>query len=417
MNERLNPREIAIDDYAYELPDDKIAKYPLKERDQSKLLLWLKDEIQEDIFQNIGEYLPADSLLVFNNSKVVACRLFFQKESGGTIEVFALEPHEQYADITEAMHQTGHILYKCLIRGASKWKDGLVLKKVTKSDVTPLTIEASILERRPDCFVVSLSWHPAHLSFADVLHISGQIPIPPYLHRESEESDKERYQTVYAAHDGSVAAPTAGLHFTPNLLQKLDKLGIRQAFTTLHVGAGTFMPVKSSTMEGHNMHFEFLEASIEFLEQLKEAGTIIPVGTTAMRTLESLYWMGVKVLQNPNISHAQLEMKQWEVYDAIANLRFPKNEALHALINWLQNAGKGKIMARTQIMIAPGYKFGICKGLITNFHQPKSTLLLLVSALIGEDWQKVYNHALSNDFRFLSYGDGSLLLPCKHQEG
>jgi S-adenosylmethionine:tRNA ribosyltransferase-isomerase len=411
MNERLNPRDIAIDDFEYALPDERIAKYPLKERDQSKLLLWQAGNIQEDIFKNIGQYLPSDTLLVFNNSKVVACRLFFQKESGGIIEVFALEPHEQYADITEAMRQTGHIHYKCLIGGASKWKHGTVLKKLSHTDDGTLTLEASIVERRSDCFVVALSWYPAHLCFADVLHISGQIPIPPYLHRDAEESDKERYQTVYAAHDGSVAAPTAGLHFTPALLQMLSEQGIRQAFTTLHVGAGTFMPVKSNTMEGHHMHVEFLEASIAFLEQLKNAATIIPVGTTAMRTLESLYWMGVKVLQNPGITYPQLEMKQWEVYDTFATKEIHKEKAINALIQWLQNAEKNRIIARTQIMIAPGYQFGICNGLITNFHQPKSTLLLLIAALTGSSWKEIYRYALENNFRFLSYGDSSLLLP------
>jgi S-adenosylmethionine:tRNA ribosyltransferase-isomerase len=411
MNERLNPRNIAIEDYHYDLPDERIARYPLAERDFSKLLVWKQGEIQEDAFRNVGSHLPEKTMLVFNNSKVVESRLFFQKDSGGIIEVFALEPHEQYADITQAMHQTGSILYKCLIGGASKWKHGMVLaKNAGLEDGSAIRLAATMLERRPDCFVILLEWSPAHLSFAELLHALGQIPIPPYLHREAEESDKERYQTVYASQDGSVAAPTAGLHFTPALLQQLSLKGIGQAYTTLHVGAGTFMPVKSQSMEGHDMHAEFMEASLPFLQQIKEAPLIIPVGTTAMRTLESLYWMGVKTILNPAISFPELEMKQWEVYDLLSQHTFSKEEALEALIQWLRNNGRNQLVIRTQILIAPGYTFGICKGLITNFHQPKSTLLLLIAALMGDAWKQVYAYALEKDFRFLSYGDSSLLL-------
>jgi S-adenosylmethionine:tRNA ribosyltransferase-isomerase len=341
---------------------------------------------------------------------VVEARLLFQKPTGGIIEVFALEPHEQYSDITTAMNQTGEIFYKCLIGGASKWKHGMVLKKEVVEDGKLISLEARIAERRSDCFVLHLSWNPGHYSFAGVLHLAGQIPIPPYLHREAEASDSERYQTVYAEAEGSVAAPTAGLHFTKRLLKELQGRGFSLAYTTLHVGAGTFMPVKSATMEGHEMHAEFLEAGVDLLEKLRNAEMVIPVGTTAMRTLESLYWMGVKAFHHPEVSLAELEMQQWEVYDTWMEQAVDKGVAMQALIDWLHRAGLGQLVIKTRIIIAPGYRFGICQGLVTNFHQPQSTLLLLVSALIGEDWETVYDYALANDFRFLSYGDGSLLL-------
>jgi S-adenosylmethionine:tRNA ribosyltransferase-isomerase len=411
MQISAHPGSLSIDLFNYHLPDEKVAAFPAPNREDAKLLVYRGGEISQSVYARIGDELPKGSLLVFNNSRVVEARLFFQKESGGIIEIFALEPHEQYADITTAMNQTGRILYKCLVGGASKWKHGMVLQKRVEHNTEGLVIEARIAERRPDCFVIELTWQPSGISFAQVLHLAGKIPIPPYLHREAEVSDNERYQTVYASADGSVAAPTAGLHFTPELLEKLRSEGIGEAFTTLHVGAGTFMPVKSETMEGHDMHAEFLEADEDLLHRLLQATTVIPVGTTAMRTLESLYWMGVKVFLNPEISLTELEMQQWEVYDSLLEKAIDAGKAIEALLGWMNKSGKKQIVAKTRIIIAPGYRFGICKGLITNFHQPKSTLLLLVSALIGEDWKKVYDYALSNDFRFLSYGDGSLLLP------
>jgi S-adenosylmethionine:tRNA ribosyltransferase-isomerase len=347
---------------------------------------------------------------VFNNSRVVEARLLFTKPSGGIIEIFALEPHEQYSDITTAMNQTGHILYKCLVGGASKWKHGMVLEKRMPYNGYELTLEAIISERRPDCFVIQLTWNADNLSFAGLLHEAGKIPIPPYLHREAEELDDQRYQTVYAKADGSVAAPTAGLHFTPALLDELRQKGFQTAFTTLHVGAGTFLPVKSSTMQHHEMHAEFLEVDSDLLDALLQSETIIPVGTTAMRTLESIYWMGVKIIQQPNISLTALEMDQWEVYDSLSKISVSKHDAIFAVKKWLQQAGMHQLIIKTRILIAPGYRFGICNGLITNFHQPKSTLLLLVAALVGDDWKKIYQYALEQDFRFLSYGDGSLLM-------
>lgn len=406
-----HPGSVSIDLYNYHLPDERIAPFPVPNREDAKLLVYKNGIISHSSYAQIGGQLPSGSLLVFNNSRVVEARLLFQKETGGVIEIFALEPHEKYADITTAMNQTGQIFYKCLVGGASKWKHGMVLQKSVQHNGEMVTIEARITEKRPDCFVVEISWHPGELPFAQVLHLAGNIPIPPYLHRQAEAIDSERYQTVYASANGSVAAPTAGLHFTPQLLQSLLQNGFHEAFTTLHVGAGTFMPVKSPTIEGHEMHAEFLEADEKLLGQLLSATRVIPVGTTAMRTLESIYWMGVKASLNPGIQLADLEMKQWEVYENFQDHVIDRNTAIRALEAWMKRNNQKQIVVKTRILIAPGYQFGICNGLITNFHQPKSTLLLLVSALIGDDWKKVYDYALEHDFRFLSYGDGSLLLP------
>jgi len=406
-----HPGSVSIELYDYHLPDECIAQFPAANREDAKLLVYKAGNIHQTSYSQIGTQLPKEALLVFNNSRVVEARLLFQKETGGVIEIFALEPHEEYADITTAMNQTGQILYKCLVGGASKWKHGMALQKTVQHNGETVAVEARLAEKRPDCFVVEISWYPEDLPFAQVLHLAGNIPIPPYLHRQAEAIDSERYQTVYASADGSVAAPTAGLHFTPQLLQSLLQNGFREAFTTLHVGAGTFMPVKSPTMEGHEMHAEFLEVDEKLLGQLLSESRVIPVGTTAMRTLESIYWMGVKAALNPGIQLAELEMKQWEVYEDFQDHVIDRNKAILSLLEWMKRNNKKQIVVKTRILIAPGYRFGICNGLITNFHQPKSTLMLLVSALIGEDWKKVYDYALGNEFRFLSYGDGSLLLP------
>jgi S-adenosylmethionine:tRNA ribosyltransferase-isomerase len=408
----MHPKDISIADFTYDLPDHRIARYPLEERDASKLLLYRKKQITESRIRQLADYVPGGSLLVFNNSKVVEARLLFEKATGGIIEIFALEPHEQYADITTAMNVTGSIQYKCMVGGASKWKPGMVLQKQsTGSDGHSISVSASIVEKRSDCFVIQFDWHPASLAFAQILHVLGEIPIPPYLQRSAESSDQARYQTIYAKNDGSVAAPTAGLHFTQPVFDALQQKEVRLAFTTLHVGAGTFKPVKAATMADHEMHAEFMEIDKAFLHQLLQSTTVIPVGTTSMRTLESIYWMGVKAWHHPDIALTELEIKQWEVYDVLADKVVGKNEALQALLQWMERRNRGQLIVKTSIIIAPGYSFRICNGLITNFHQPSSTLLLLVAALIGPDWQKVYGYALENDFRFLSYGDSSLLLP------
>ncbi|CAN5749419.1 S-adenosylmethionine:tRNA ribosyltransferase-isomerase [soil metagenome] len=436
----MHPKDLVIQDFTYDLPDERVAKYPLASRDESKLLLYKKGDICETIFSNIATELPEGCLLVFNDSKVVEARLLFKKKSGGIIEIFALEPHEQYADITTAMNTNGSIQYKCLVGGAGKWKRGMVLTKEVLHNESIIHIEATITERRADCFIIELKWTPADLPYAEILHAAGNIPIPPYLHRDADDSDTERYQTIYALADGSVAAPTAGLHFTPQSMQSLSAKNIEQAYVTLHVGAGTFMPVKSATMQDHNMHAEFIDVSIDLLKKLIVHNTIIPVGTTSMRTIESLYWMGFKALINPVITLQDICIEQWDPYEAIdagsifkvntvknvntiehaingdasapnALSVIDKKTALQALIQWLESHKMQRLIVKTQILIAPGYQFKIANALITNFHQPESTLLLLVSALIGDDWKKVYSYAMANDFRFLSYGDSSLLFP------
>lgn len=410
-----DPRHLSIQDFTYSLPEERIAKYPLAERDASKLLVYKEGKIKTDTYRNISKYIPEDSVLVFNNTKVVDARLLFQKETGGTIEIFCLEPHEQYSDITTAMQQKEKVLWHCLVGGASKWKIGQVLEKKIQSGKNEVILCARYIEKRADSFIIELSWTPDHISFAELLHHAGAIPLPPYIKRPVEESDKERYQTVYAHAEGSVAAPTAGLHFTPKIFKELDNIHVVRDFVTLHVGAGTFKPVKSETMQEHIMHAEWIDVSkttIEnILNNLEEA--IVAVGTTSLRTVESLYWLGVKQhearsLESGEDTKKMPELSQWEVYKPLKENISPR-DALRSLLKWMDENKLDRLIAKTQILIAPGYEFKIIKGLITNFHQPQSTLLLLVAALIQNDWKKVYEYALQSDFRFLSYGDGCLL--------
>ena len=412
----MHPKNISIKDYNYNLPEEKIARYPLAERDASKLLIYKEGRITEDIYRNIDAHLPENSLLVFNNTKVVEARLLFQKSSGGIIEIFCLEPHEQYGDITSAMLQQKKILWKCLVGGASKWKRGQVLEKRIIISDKEIILHATYTEKRTDHFIIELAWLPGNISFAELLHHAGAIPLPPYIKREAEESDAERYQTIYAHHDGSVAAPTAGLHFTESSFEKIKKKNIQTDFVTLHVGAGTFKPVKSETIGEHEMHAEFIDVSKETIEHILQNlnNPIVAVGTTSLRTIESLYWLGVKA-RKPELSSGALipeqssgSLSQWEAYE-LAEYNISPAEALTALIDWMNKKNLNRLITKTQILIAPGYKAKIVSGMITNFHQPNSTLLLLVAALIGDDWKKVYDYALQNDFRFLSYGDGSLL--------
>ncbi|TAJ52672.1 MAG: S-adenosylmethionine:tRNA ribosyltransferase-isomerase [Chitinophagaceae bacterium] len=406
----MHPKELSIIDFTYELPDERIARYPLAERDQSKLLIYRNGQISETIYAELAAHIPANSLLVFNNTKVVEARLLFEKPNGGRIEIFCLEPHEQYGDITTAMLQKGKVWWKCLVGGAKKWKEGALISQIEKYDSSEITLTARKIEQYADAYLIELSWDDADMSFAELLHAAGVIPLPPYLNRAAEESDQERYQTIYAKHDGSVAAPTAGLHFTNSLFAKLTQKNIRHSFVTLHVGAGTFKPVKSATMQDHEMHAEFIDVSAAFIEQLLQetAGPVIAVGTTSLRTLESLYWLGVKTKLDPLISAEALTITQWEPYE-LAQYNFSAAEALTALLDWLQQNQADRLITKTQIIIAPGYTFRIIKGLITNFHQPQSTLLLLVAAITGDNWKKIYQYALDHQFRFLSYGDGSLL--------
>ena len=402
-----HPKDISILDYTYSLPDEQIAKYPLAERDESKLLVYKGGVIEESVYKSLAEHLPTDTLLIFNNTKVVEARLIFTKATGGVIELFCLEPHDQYPDITTAMLQKGKVLWKCLVGGAKKWKAETLVKEI-QVEAETIQLSAVMLERLNDYFLIELSWNKDTLSFAEILHIAGLIPLPPYLNRQADEKDKATYQTIYAAHDGSVAAPTAGLHFTKRLFDNLEAKGISHQFVTLHVGAGTFKPVKAATMQEHEMHAEFIDVSLELIESLLTNNTIIPVGTTSLRTLESLYWLGVKVLSGALLVVSDNGgLTQWDAYELLQDVK--KEEALVALILWMKANNLNRLITKTQLLIAPGYQLRIAKGIVTNFHQPQSTLLLLVAAIIGNDWRKVYEHALANNFRFLSYGDGCLL--------
>jgi S-adenosylmethionine:tRNA ribosyltransferase-isomerase len=404
----MHPKKISIKDYTYDLPEEKIARYPLSLRDASKLLIYQKGKITEDVYSNLDTHLPEDSLLVFNDTKVVEARILFQKLTGGAIEIFCLEPGDQYPDITLAMSQKGTVQWKCLVGGASKWKRGQLLEKKLATGDKEVILHGKYIERRSDYFIIELSWSPASMSFAELLHHAGAIPLPPYLNRKPEITDAERYQTIYAQMDGSVAAPTAGLHFTDALFKKLGEKNIQPTFITLHVGAGTFKPVKSETLEDHDMHAEFIDVTKDSIETILQhtSHKIIATGTTSLRTLESLYWLGVKTILFPD--QTELQLTQWEPYE-LSDKNIPVETALKSLLDWMEKNKKERLITRTQILIAPGYRIKMIDGLLTNFHQPNSTLLLLVAALTGGDWRKIYDYALTNDFRFLSYGDGSLL--------
>jgi S-adenosylmethionine:tRNA ribosyltransferase-isomerase len=404
----MHPKKISIKDYTYDLPEEKIARYPLNLRDASKLLIYKEGKITEDIYGNLATHLPENSLLVFNDTKVVEARILFQKPTGGTIEIFCLEPHEQYGDITSAMLQQGTVSWKCLVGGASKWKRGQLLEKKLAIGDKEIILRGKYIERRADYFIIELSWSPLSMSFAELLHHAGAIPLPPYINRKPETSDTERYQTIYAQADGSVAAPTAGLHFTNTLFEKLEEKNIQTAFITLHVGAGTFKPVKSETLEDHDMHAEFIDVTRKTIETILQYRDhkIIATGTTSLRTLESLYWLGIKTFLFPD--QTKLQLTQWEPYE-LPDKNIPAETALESLLNWMKKNNTERLITKTQIIIAPGYRVKMVDGLLTNFHQPNSTLLLLVAALTGSDWRKIYAYALDNDFRFLSYGDGSLL--------
>jgi S-adenosylmethionine:tRNA ribosyltransferase-isomerase len=407
----VHPKKLSIQDFTYTLPNEKIASHPLPERDTSKLLIYENRVITTDVFKNISEHIPENSLLVFNNTKVVEARLLFQKESGGAIELFCLEPHEMYADVTTAMSQTGSVKWLCLVGGASKWKKGNPLY-LPHSNERNFSLKASMTEKRSDCYVIQFDWGNPAISFAEILHTAGNVPLPPYIKRKAEKEDAVRYQTVYAQFDGSVAAPTAGLHFTKDLFKKLGDKKIKTGNVTLHVSAGTFKPVKAEKMEGHEMHAEYIDVAISLIETLLQNinAPVIAVGTTSLRTIESLYWMGCKLLQADDVSSSSndLFLSQWEAYDLEQN-NYAADTALNRLLHYLKENNIERLITKTQIIIAPGYHFKIVTGLITNFHQPTSTLLLLVSAFVGDAWKKVYEYALLNDFRFLSYGDSSLL--------
>ncbi len=403
----LHPSQLQIKDFSYYLPDERIAKYPLAERDLSKLLIYKNGVISEATYRNIAAQFTRKTLLLFNNTKVIEARIFFQKSTGGVIEIFCLEPALN-TELTQAMSSKGKVLWNCMIGGASKWKEPVLEKKI-EVDGNMVHLFAQIKERLPDCFVIEFSWHDDY-AFGELLHHAGVIPLPPYLHRDAEKEDYHRYQTVYAQQEGSVAAPTAGLHFTAQLLEELSAKGVLMEQVTLHVGAGTFKPVKTELMKDHEMHKEWIQVNKSSIEHILNyhPDDVIPVGTTSLRTLESLYWMGVKALLHPDATIEELEVKQWDAYE-LAGKMISTEQALQALIGWMNDQGQEQLICHTQLLVAPGYTPKISDGLITNFHQPNSTLLLLVAALIGDDWKRVYDYAMANDFRFLSYGDGSLL--------
>lgn len=401
----MHPAELSISDYTYDLPQARIARYPLPQRDASKLLVYRDGQIHENRFRQLSDELPAGSLMVFNETKVIQARLLFQKATGGVIQTFLLNPAD--TDMSTALAATESTEWHCLIGGASKWKPAYVPEIKTEN----FTLQARITDRQPDYFTVLFSWDNPQYCFGEVLAQTGHVPLPPYLHRADEPADKTRYQSLLAQQEGSVAAPTASLHFSEEVLASLQEKEIGLEKLVLHVGAGTFRPVSSDKMGGHQMHAEWLEVNQQLLERLlRTVGKekIIAVGTTALRSLESLYWMGCKAAQQPNMSPEDIRVTQWEPYEgAIKTL--PAADALQALLIWMKKQGRDKLATDTGILLAPPYTFRIADALITNFHQPQSTLLLLVAAFIGEDWRKVYDFALRHDFRFLSYGDGSLL--------
>ena len=407
----MHPSELQIKDYTYNLPDEKIARYPLPQRDQSKLLVYKNGTIAEDTYRNIAAQLPEQALLVFNQTKVIHARLLFQKPTGGRIEVFCLEPDDRYQEVQQAMLQQGEVYWKCLVGGAAKWKPGQVLKlSALAGDGGQLLMTAAVEAKREGYFVLKLNWNNT-MTFAEALQLAGHVPLPPYLNREADQSDEERYQTIFAREEGSVAAPTAALHFTDAVLAGLAERHIDTALVTLHVGAGTFKPVKSETMQDHDMHAEWIEADAPLLQQviekLKAGQRVIAVGTTSARTLESLYWIGLQLHQQRFDPAAPIAVPQWYPYEQHPEL--PAAEAYEVILNYLKEKQLSRLVTRTQIIIAPGYTFKVISGLITNFHQPQSTLLLLVSALVGTAWRDIYDYALQHDFRFLSYGDGCLL--------
>ena len=404
-----DPRHIHISDYNYPLPDERIAKFPLARRDQSKLLIYRKGEVGEDVFYHLPDYLPEGALMVFNNTKVIQARMHFRKASGALIEVFLLEPAEP-SDYEQMFQTTGHCAWYCLVGNLKKWKEGPLTRELRIRNLD-LRVTATRGEIHGTSHRIDFSWD-APVSFAEIIDAMGELPIPPYLNRATQESDKTTYQTVYSKIKGSVAAPTAGLHFTPQVLADLDAHGIEREELTLHVGAGTFKPVKSEEIEGHEMHTEYISVRRDTIQKLIDhEGCAIAVGTTSVRTLESLYYMGLKVMQHPELSEEQLHVMQWEPYEEGVGSQYTAVEVLKALAAWMDAKGLEVLHSSTQIIIAPGYDYHIVKMLVTNFHQPQSTLLLLVSAFVKGDWRKIYDYALIHDFRFLSYGDSSLLIP------
>lgn len=411
----METKQIHISDYNYQLPDERIAKYPLAQRDHSKLLIYHKGEVSEDVFFHLPDYLPTGALMVFNNTRVIQARMHFRKantlgeHSGALIEVFLLEPVAP-ADYEQMFQTRNCCSWLCLVGNLKKWKTG-ELSRIITINGDDITVKASYHSVQGTSHLITFSWDGC-VPFADIIDAMGELPIPPYLNRDTEESDKTTYQTVYSKIKGSVAAPTAGLHFTPEVLSAIDAMGIDREEVTLHVGAGTFRPVKSVDIGGHNMHTEYIAVRRQTLQKLlaHHCGAIA-VGTTSVRTLESLYYMGLKVLRQANLHEEDLHVQQWEPYETSSDDVVTADAAIGALLSWMDSRHIEVLHSSTQIIIAPGYDYKIVKMLVTNFHQPQSTLLLLVSAFVHGDWHRIYDYALQHDFRFLSYGDSSLLIP------
>lgn len=408
MEKISNPQNIQIENYNYDLPDSRIAKYPLPERDSSKLLVYRSGRIVDASFKDISEYLPQDSLMVFNNTKVIQARLQFRKDTGAKIEIFCLEPHSP-SDYLMSFQQTQKCNWLCLVGNSKKWKEDSLFLPITMGG-KELTLQAQRMGKVGDASEIQFTWDNTTVTFADILDAVGELPIPPYLNRKTEDADIETYQTVYSKVIGSVAAPTAGLHFTPHVLEQIEAKGIERAEVTLHVGAGTFKPVQAEAIGGHEMHSELITVKRELIESLlsKKDRKVVAVGTTSVRSLESLYYIGV-ILADDKQDYQNLLVPQWMPYES--EYKLSMEEALSNILRYMDVNGLDVMVAHTAIMIAPSYKYKIVDAIVTNFHQPKSTLLLLVSAFVqGDNWEQIYKHALDNNYRFLSYGDSSLLL-------
>ena len=401
-----DPRNIRIEDYTYVLPKEKIARYPLEDRDSSKLLVYRSGKISHDVFNNLSNYLKKEDILVYNQTRVIRARLLFRKETGANIEIFCLEP-EKPSDYESNFSSRKTVDWRCLIGNQKKWKSGR-LSIDLNHDGRLVTLCAEQIERIGKETLVRFRWDNNYLSFSEILNQAGHVPVPPYLNRKDEEIDRTRYQTIYSKVDGSVAAPTAGLHFTPGLLSEIRNKGIRLQALTLHVGAGTFVPVKTVTTGGHNMHIEYFRVGRKMINDIM-GKRVIAVGTTSLRSLESLYWIGHKIKKGIVVSPADISIEQWYPYDNDTDISY--EESLGYILSFMDKNSLSHLEARTGIIIVPGYKLRIAKGLITNYHLPGSTLLLLVAAVTGDNWKEIYEYSLRNDFRFLSYGDSSLLLP------
>ena len=410
-----DPQSISIKDYTYDLPISKIAQFPLEKRDNSKLLVSNNGIISDTVFGRIDAFIPDKSMVIFNDTKVVQARLLFKKSTGSSIELFCLEPYKFIGDTSLAFQQKGSCFWKCFVGNLKKWKTE-TLEKTIYINKTEIILYANKINQEADTIIVQFNWQPQHLTFAEILENVGLIPLPPYITRDLLENDKQRYQTIYANYDGSVAAPTAGLHFTDEVLNKLSKKSISKQYVTLHVGAGTFKPVSSQTMREHQMHAEKIFVNITLLENLllNLTNNIICVGTTSVRTIESIYWFGVKLLTD-KIDYLNMNIGQWEPYQTNVNKAFTAEESLKAIVDLMKRNKMQTLSGYTELIILPSYKFRFVNGIITNFHQPQSTLLLLIAAFLGDSWKSIYKYALDNNFRFLSYGDCCFFIQNKNQ--